>query len=243
MEQYILQQGTVSLDDLTKYFKVSTNTIRRDVSELLERGRIQKVYGGVSALEDTRLLPMSVRSTIHESEKKAIGQMAAGTVNNGDTVFLDSGSTVLYSIPYLAKLEGITIVTHSLPAMYEASKYSTLKVISLGGLYNPSTSSYVGISTLDALSCICTDAVFIAATGVSLEKGLTNTTYFEADIKRNVVKSSKKIILVADHTKFDHNSTISFFNFQDLHTVVTDECPSAKYLDTIQSNNINLLCR
>lgn len=241
MEEYILTQGTVSLDQLADHYHVSTNTIRRDIGELMERGHIYKVYGGVAARIGDGPLPMAIRSATNSDAKKQIGRMAAELVNDNDTVFLDSGSTILYMLPYLAKKSGITIVTHSLSAMYEASKYSSLQVIALGGLYNKSTSSYVGISTLDALSHISTDTVFIAATGVSIERGLTNTTYFEAEIKRKVVQCAGRVVLLADHSKFGVASTISFFRFEDLYAVVTDQKPSREYLDAMQNNNIKLI--
>ncbi len=242
MEQYILTQGTVSLEDLAGHFQVSVNTVRRDLNELLERGHIRKVYGGVSAKTENAPLPMSVRSFCNSSAKEEIGRMAATLVDDGDTVFLDSGSTVVCMIPHLAQKHKITIVTHSLSAMYEASKYPSLQTIALGGLFNHSTSSYVGISALEALAGITTTAAYMAATGVTLEHGLTNTTFFEAEIKRRVVQCSRKVVLLADHSKFGYTSPITFYNFEDLHAVVTDRQPEEDYLDTIRQNNILLLC-
>ena len=100
----------------------------------------------------------------------------------------------------------------------------------------------MGISTLEALSDISTNAIFIAATGVSLERGLTNTTYFEAEIKKKVVQCSDKVILLADKSKFGKSSTITFYNFEDLYGIVTDEKPEKEYMDVIKKNNITLLC-
>ena len=241
MEQYILKEGTVSLENLSNHYQVSVNTIRRDLNEVIARGRIRKVYGGVSAVSEEGLIPMTIRANRNKDAKQEIGQMAAELVNDGDTIFLDSGSTVQCIIPHISHKHNITIVTHSLSVMYEASKYPTLQIIALGGLYNHSTSSYVGFSTQEALSNISTNAVFMAATGVSLERGLTNTTYLEAEIKRKVVKKKKKVILMADQSKFDYSSTITFFNFEDLYAVVTDSKPSSKYLDAIQKNGIQLI--
>jgi len=241
MERYILQHGTVSFEELTQKFQISMNTVRRDVSVLLERGRIRKTYGGVAVLESEAITPMAVRSGENKEEKKKIGRMAAQLVQDGQTIFLDSGSTVLTVIPHLAERKNVTIVTHSLCAMYEAAKYPNLNIIALGGLYSPPTSSYVGISTLDTLNRISVDMVFIAATGVSLERGLTNTTYLEAEIKQRVVQRCEKhIVLLADHSKFGYASTISFFRFEDLEAVVTDKLPEQEYLDVIKANKISL---
>ena len=121
MEEYILSEGTVPLEKLAARFDVSTNTVRRDVNELIKRGRIRKVYGGVSAIteHDTNLtpVPLQVRAVEHSTAKNIIGRLAAGMVSDGDTIFLDSGTTVACMVPYLAEKEDVTIVTHSLNVM------------------------------------------------------------------------------------------------------------------------------
>ena len=246
MEEYILSEGNVPLENLANHFMVSVNTVRRDVNELIKRGRIRKVYGGVSAITendtDTTPVPLQVRSVKNSTAKNIIGRLAADMVSDGDTIFLDSGTTVACMVPYLAEKTNVTLITHSLNVMYEAAKYPSLNIIALGGYYNHATNSYSGISTLDPLSAISANAAFIAATGVSLEKGLTHTTYFEAETKKKVVACSDKIILCADDSKFDTASTLSFYQFNDLYAVVTNREPEQKYLDAIRYNGIRLIC-
>ena len=110
-----------------------------------------------------------------------------------------------------------------------------------GGLYTQETASFIGVTTLEALNHIKINAVFIAAVGVSLERGLTSTIFFEAELKRKVLESNNKVILVADQSKFDCSSTISFFDFNKLYAVVTDSKPSSEYLEAMKNSNI-ILC-
>ena len=242
MERYILQNGTASLDDLAAHFGVSSNTVRRDIGELLARGHITKVYGGVSAAAGKTPQQFSERAQKCAAEKQVIGKLASRLVRDRSTIFMDSGSTTVTLLPHIADRAQVTMVTHSLPAMYEASKYPNLKVIALGGMYNPTTSSYFNVSAAEFLARMSMDMVFIAATGVTLEHGLTNTTYLEAEIKRCVTASACPVVLMADHSKFGYSSLITFFDFPKLKAVVTDRLPPSDYLDVIRSNGVLLLC-
>ena len=242
MEQYVLERGTASLEELAEKFDVSTHTVRRDLIDLLRRGNMQKVYGGVSATGNNAPVPLSVRSTKNTKAKEVIGKLASSLVKDNMSVFLDSGSTTACLLPYLTERNNVTVITHSLTALYEASKYRNLRVIALGGMYNPATSSFVGGTTLEALSRMSIDLVFIAATGVSLENGLTNTTYFEVEIKRFITQQNKRVVLMADHSKFDRAALLTYCDFDKLSAVVTDVLPSERYLEVMQQNNIRLLC-
>lgn len=238
MENYVLQKGTASLDDLAEKFAVSLNTVRRDVLELLKRGQLKKVYGGVSSLNAKTLLPMSIRAERQYDSKLAIGKMAATLVQDNTTIFLDSGSTTIHLLPYITGKNNITVITHSLSALYEAAKYPDLNVIALGGQYSQPTSSYVGLSTLQMLSTMSIDIIFIAATGVSIEKGMTNNTYFEAEIKRSVTSGNKNIILMADHTKFDRAALFTFCDLNKMSAVVSDTQLPEQYVQYFAQHNI-----
>ncbi len=230
IEQYILQEGTVTWEAMASHFGVSVNTIRRDIKELIDRGTIRKVYGGVSSVNANAPVAIQERQVRNQEAKRLIGRLAAQFVQSGQTIFLDSGTTTPCLIPHLQGLENVTVVTHSLPVLYEASHYPGLQVIALGGSYNATTGSYGGISTLNYLSRIAVDTVFIAATGVSLERGLSHTAFFEAETKRKITESGKKIVLMADHTKFGETSPITFMNFDRLDAIVTDRMPAEAFL-------------
>lgn len=242
MEQYVLDQGTSSLEDLCTHFQVSMNTVRRDLAELLERGRLKKVYGGVTA--ETRapsVIPMAERASRNGNAKQMIGKLAASLVQDNMSIFLDSGSTTMRILPYLADKQNVTVITHSLTALYEAAKYPSLHAIALGGMYNAATSSFVGSNTLDELSKMSINLVFLAATGVTLERGLTNTTYFEVEVKQTVARQNKNLVLMADHSKFGHNALLTFCNFEDLTAVVTDQPLPEIYNSVVSRCGIRVL--
>jgi len=241
MEQYILQNEQVTIQDLQEHFEVSVNTLRRDLDELETRGHVTKVYGGAAARTPATLISMPHRFQMNVPDKRLIGELAATVIPDNTTIFLDSGSTTMRILPYLADKQNVTVITHSLMALYEAAKYPSLHVIALGGMYNWVTSSFVGANTLDELSKMAINLVFLASTGVTLERGLTNTTYFEVEVKQTVARQNKNLVLMADHSKFGHDALLTFCNFEELSAVVTDEPLPQPYLDVIARCGIRLL--
>lgn len=241
IEQYVIAKETVSIDELCEVFGVSKNTIRRDLNDLEARGHIAKVYGGVTAISSTgAILPPPVRSGMNSADKNLIGRLAAGEVSDGDTIFIDSGTTTLCMLRYLTGRKKLTIVTHSLAALSEASKYENLSLICPGGIYSPPTDSFVGLSTFEALSGMTINKAFMAATGVSLESGMTNTTFLEAEIKRAVVQRAEKIYGMADSSKIGKEAIVTFCHLKDLTGFITDREPPQEYVELCQRENVKL---
>ena len=241
IEQYVISKETVSIDELCEVFGVSKNTIRRDLNDLEARGHIAKVYGGVTTVGSPGTVPMPVRTGLNSADKNQIGILAASEVQDGDTIFIDSGSTTVCLLRYLASRKRVTVITHSLGAMSEASKFENLSLISLGGIYNNATDSFTGLSAFEALAGMTINKAFMAATGISLESGMTNTTFLEAEIKRGVVQRASSIYLMADSSKLDKSAVISFCQLKDLTAFITDRCPPDKYLRFFRENNIRVL--
>lgn len=241
MEQYILQNGQVSISHLQKRFGISINTLRRDLNELEKRGHVSKIYGGVASLTLSSLLTMPERFQLNLTEKRTIGELAASIIPDNATVFIDSGSTTKNVVRYLGHHKGLTIVSHSLVVLNEATSLQEVNLISPGGIYNPSIGAFVGLSVLDTIRKLSVQVAVMAATGVSVDHGLTNTTYFEAEIKRAVTSNCECIVLLADHTKFNHNALISYCPLEKVSTVVTDVKPPPQYMNFFRKHDIQVL--
>ncbi len=242
MEQYILQNEEVSIRELLTHFSVSINTLRRDLDDLEARGHVEKKYGGAAARTPASLTPMPKRFQLNMQKKRAIGERAAEIIPDGATVFIDSGSTTYNIIPFLDQKRGLTLVTHSLVALNEASLLKEVNTISLGGIYNASLGAFVGFSALETVKTLSVKIAVMAATGVSIRHGLSNTTYFEAEIKRAVAARAEKVVLLADRTKFGKEALITYCPLERVSTVVTDASPPAEYASFFQKKGIELLC-
>lgn len=246
MEAFILSNGTATLYELARHFDISLNTVRRDVSALIERGHIRKVYGGVSSIEalETQpfatLLPLAKRAELMAEEKQAIGELAASLVEEDSVIFLDSGSTVPHMIPFLSR-KNVRIVTHSLSVMVEAAKYPGMKVLSLGGILNHATNSLVDVANF-ALHTVRIHTLFMAATALSVEWGASNNTYAEYRLKSELVSQNHNVIILADSTKFGRNATYCYCPFHQIRGIVTDRTPPENMLRAIREDDIALHC-
>jgi DeoR family myo-inositol catabolism operon transcriptional repressor len=122
IKEYILENEHVSLKELEDTFNVSMNTIRRDIAQLLEDPRFEKVYGGIS-VKKNQLISFENRNTENQEVKQAIAETAAQFIQNGDLIYIDSGTTTKYILDYLDKDIQITIITNSLDVILRAEKF------------------------------------------------------------------------------------------------------------------------
>ena len=239
VEEYILKNESVSLDKLCDVFKVSKNTIRRDIKELLEKGKIKKIYGGVT-INQKKLVPFEERNIKNHAEKKVTAEIAAAYINDGDIIFIDSGTTTMWLIDYL-KNKNITILTNNLSAIVSALPYPNLNIISLGGTLKRKTNSFVGNSTSLVLKDYNISKAFMAATGISIARGATNSSVEEYELKKLIVEKSDEIFLIVDSSKFDSISLMTYSPLENLDYIITDKTPPKKYTDFFRKNKINLL--
>lgn len=243
IEEYVLKRDFVSLDELCSAFDRSKNTIRRDVAELVHNGAFEKVYGGVRAIKAPRgiLNSFTERSVKHPANKQYIGALAARFVVDNDVIYLDSGTTTLNLLPHLADRVNVTLLTNNLHAINYCVEHPHLNAISLGGQLNPETASFSSnYCPIDYLENFNITKAFMAATGVSVEKGVTNMVG-ELAIKKKIMERSDLCYLLVDSSKFDRSALLTYTELTAFQYVVTDAPPPARYLAFFRENGIELV--
>lgn len=244
IEKYVLEHDFVSLDVLCQEFGISKNTIRRDISELLENGCMEKVYGGVRAVRNTApgIVNFDERNRRSPEAKNAIGAMAARYVKDNDVIFLDSGTTTLSILRNIAHLAGVTVLTNNLMALSICLAYPQLTAIALGGQLNLETASFSSnYCSLENIQRFNINKCFMATTGVTVDKGATNSTSGELVIKKTVMENSDACILVADAEKFGRSALLTYAPLTAFHRVITDQEPDAVFSSFFTANNIDLV--
>lgn len=241
MERYIIQKESVTMEELQAHFDTSMNTVRRDVALLIKKGIAEKVYGGVCARKAEQLTPFDIRTIKHQEAKMLIGRKAAELVEDGDTIFLDSGTTTLHVVQNLAQKQNITIITHSLQATMAALPYPNLTIISLPGQLHRKTSSFTGLETVRFLKAYNIKTAFMAATGLSLSGGITNSSPLEYELKITAMERSAKSFLLLDSHKFGETALMTYAQLSRFTGVITEAMPSEDYVKALDDAGTKLI--
>ena len=240
--QFIHRSHRISISELCESFSVSEATARRDLENLATQGKIQRVHGGAIALtENPPESPILQRERENADEKARIGKVAAALVQDGQTVFLGSGTTVLEVARALRGRSTITVITNSLPVVNVFAGLENINLICLGGMLRYSELSFIGHITEQALVGVHADLVFIGTRAISLEHGLTHEYLPETLTDRAILKVGQEIIVVADHTKFERTATIVLAPLESIHTLVTDNAASQDFTDSLNSRGIRVI--
>lgn len=228
--ELVNSQGSVKLSELCSTLNTSESTIRRDLNILAERGMLTKVHGGAIALNDIfskHEQDVEKKSGLFIREKALIAKHAAELIEDGDTVYIDAGTTTEKMIEYIPS-KNVTFVTNG---FINAKKLAQLgfKVFVPGGEIKSSTEAIVGAECILSLQQYNFNKCFIGANGISLSAGITTPDKNEAVVKNTVINNSKEVYILADHSKFDQITSVKFAQL-NYGKIITDKPVDKKYL-------------
>ena len=213
--------GYAKATDLQEIFGVSHMTIQRDLRDLEHRGLIKRVRGGAASL-DTRDLGYGLRERINRLEKEAIGRAAAALVQNGQSVFVDAGTTALEVARHLVKRSiKLNLVTSSVKVSAEISGQPMLQVRQLGGDIYAQSFGVIGPEVVKALGHLNLDWAFLSTAGVDAKTGLTNNNHLEVAVKQAAMLSSRRVVFLADSSKLSLTKLVQITPLNTPHTLVT----------------------
>ena len=226
IQTFLEQHRVARNDELGRLLRVSEATVRRDLETLESRGWLERTHGGAVL---TRRLPhepvYAQSASLYPAEKRAIGRAAAALVRDGDTVFLNSGTTTTEVMRHLAQrsdLTHLTLVTTNVSATLEA-RHPGFDVLLLGGVFRPQSNAVVGSFARRALNQIYATKSFIGVDGINVRAGFTTPISAEAEVARLMVERTRgQVIIVADHSKWGVVSNFEIATLKQVGTLVTD---------------------
>jgi len=217
----VQEVGYASASALAAEFEVDSSTIRRDLDLLARRGAVLRSHGGVRPLMENSDIPYAVKETENVRERRAIARAAARLVENGQSVVLDSGSTMYEVARALRNHRGLTFITNDLRVATEVATHTESRLMVTGGELRASVYTLVGERAVDFVRDLHVDWTFLGADAID-PVGITNTNSFEVPIKRAMIACAARTVVLADSTKFSQRALVRVAGLNEVNLIIAD---------------------
>lgn len=219
--------ASCSIAELAARFDVSEETIRRDVRHLEGTGRVCKVHGGVRLPDNVFEAAYHQRINENAAEKRLIAAKAAEMVEDGMTLLMDSGTTTCWLARSLTRVRDLTIVTNSFEVVREMSGRNNTRIFFAGGEVNADYCGTFGLEAQTFMQRFTPEITFFSMGAIEARRGLLDFLLAEAEMKRAIAPVSRKVVVLADATKFERHGLIRALDFRDIHVLISNREPDA----------------
>lgn len=238
----LTRDGKVRVSELSELLEVSEVTIRNDLSELERSGQLERTPGGaVQTMKNYYNMDYQQRKGKNATHKQLIAAAAADLISDGDTLMINSGTTTFFTAVELKKRKNLSILTNSIAVASELGDHPTFRVILLGGEINPQYSFTYGSEAVNSLRRYKADKCIISVDGICSTSGLTTYHAQEAEVCKMMIERSFNKIIVADGSKFGHESFYNICDISAIDTWVTNVIPLAGKLSEITEKGVKII--
>ncbi len=232
----------VEVTELSATLGVSEMTIRRDLDKLEQAGLLTRTFGGATVTSNPIALQLSFveKVAVYEKEKLAIALAAASMIRDGDTVGLVAGTTCFQIARNFPAKESVTVVTNAINIAMEFANRGGAKLIVTSGYMLERSFALVGPFAECILEQIHINKLFLGATGVSVERGVTTLDLLEASMYKAMIRSAEQVIVVADHTKLGITSLAPILPLEKVTRLITDSGIDPEMLAKLESTGLEI---
>ncbi|WEG13398.1 DeoR/GlpR family DNA-binding transcription regulator [Pullulanibacillus sp. KACC 23026] len=216
-------------------FKVTDETIRRDLRALEQEGILMRSYGGAfiqSGVEN--LIDSTIRTSVYVESKTFIAEKCKRLINNGDVIFLDNSTTAFYIAKEIKDMR-LTLVTNSLTITNYLAHQGNIRLIVAGGFLSAKEQAFYGIGAEKAIKEYYVDKAFLSCRSLSIENGCTDSNELWTQVRKTIIERSKERYLVADFSKFNQTSFMHICGFDKINAIVTDKPLGPEWHSALQS--------
>ena len=240
--ELLRDQPGIKVTELAQRLDVSEGTIRNDLQALENAGELTRVRGGAVLRVRRNFVSreFAARTKINAASKERIARWAADMVEDGDSVLLDSSSTVFHIAPFLLDRSNLTIVTNGIEVAYALAENPTHTIILIGGVLRPDRALTVGYLGEKILENLHIKTAFVSCSGFSVERGLTQVDIQEAQLKSRMIESAERVVALVDSTKFGKVDLTPFATVDQVSHILTDSDLAPHYIDDIRQTCANL---
>lgn len=239
----VSDRGIVTVDELCEELDVSKATIRRDLLELDEAKMLARAHGGATSVSKsmTEEVPINLRSHMRRVEKERIAAAAVDFIKEGETIYIGAGTTAFALSQHLNDFRRLTIVTNDTEVASVVAKTSNSLIVT-GGELKKSSFTLLGLFAESVLSELHVDKAFMAVDAVDLENGFMDFGIDEVNVKRIVIKNSKKTIIMCDSSKFKVSAFISICPLSGADVVITNTDLDPMLVQRAEAEGIKVIC-
>ena len=244
INQYIQSRGEVRLKELEqRYTDVSSMTLRRDLEFLERQGRIVRIRGGAKSLAHLSMLKEAAytqRQIANTDAKLVIADKAIRLLSPGRSIYIDSGTTCMCFAQRLPD-QNLFVLTPAPNIALELVKNANVKINLSGGQLNRETLTLSGFNAIEYVKTLNIDLAFVAASASSLPNGFSCGDYFEAELKRLIIRKARQVIILMDASKLNSNMPYTFARLQNIYALVSDTPLPDEYQKAARQAHVLLL--
>jgi len=219
--ELVLRESRVDVAELATAFDVTTETIRRDLTDLQRDRLVRRVHGGAVPWRSWIFEPkLEVRGGQNVEEKRRIARAALSEVPERGSILIDSGSTTSHFADLLGDRE-LTVITNSIPIVQSLATTEATDVMVIGGTLRRNTMAFVDEVGVGMLGNITVDVLFMGCDGASPERGFTTPYRSEVAIKQAMMSSARRVVMMFDHSKVGNDQLLRFAAIEDVDVIVT----------------------
>jgi DeoR family fructose operon transcriptional repressor len=224
--ELVASRGRVAVTELARPFDVTTETVRRDLSQLEKLKLLRRVHGGAVPVRSVTMLETRLpeRDQAQAAEKDRIARAAAALLpEGGGTIVVDAGTTTIRLAALLPSADHWTVFTHAVPIAALLGPLPHVDLHLLPGRVRTTTQAAVGPDTVAAIHALRVDLAFLGTNGISVGHGLSTPDPEEAATKRALLESAQQVVVLSDATKVGQERTVRFAGLDEVDVLVTDD--------------------
>ena len=224
------QRQAVSVDELSALLYSSGATIRRDLQALENGGMIRRTHGGAVHIDSNSMdFPMTLRENENLNAKEVLAQKALPLIRDGQTLFMDSSSTICRLARHLTGFQRIRVITNGLKTASILADIDGIEVYSTGGRLRDNAMSFGGTQAMDFARRFHADYAFISCRGIDPEVGVTESNETEAELKRVYIQNAKRVVLMCDGSKIGQRFFCKIAPVESIWKIITNVQLPAEY--------------
>lgn len=238
--ELVRRKGFVTIEDLAQRFRMTPQTLRRDINRLAREGIVRRYHGGAGMVTSVENVAYSDRQVLCLREKQAIARLVASRIPNKASLFINIGTTTEEVAKALRRHAHLRVITNNLQVASILSRNEDFEVIVTGGVVRSRDCGIIGEATIDFINQFKVDFGIIGISGVDHDGTLLDFDYREVRAARAIMDNARQVFLVADHTKFGRNAMVRLGHIGEIDGLFTDRQPPPSLVEVLARDEVEL---